>query len=290
MISREPRVVVADDDALARRVITGTLREAGICVVAEATCGVEAVETVRSHLPDLVLLDILMPGLDGIDAAHRISQISPETRIVLLTGSKDEEAALRGLRAGAVGYLNKDVELDAIPRALRATLAGEAAISRTMAMRLVEGLRHGSGRVRPVRSTLTAREWEVLDLICEGRSNDEIAREFVVSCETVKTHVKNVMRKLDVHSRQDAIAVAATLRESVELGDHRRVDGLGVELVVDQPLEQQPRGQREQAGGERRVAGHRLQQRALFAPDGREPLAHLRSRSRERPELDEHRQ
>ncbi len=256
MPSNEPRVVVADDDALARRVITATLREAGICVVAEATNGVEAVETVRTYLPDLVLLDILMPGLDGIEAAHRIAKLSPETVIVLLTGSNDEEAALRGLRAGAVGYLNKDVELDALPRALRAALDGEAAISRTMAMRLVEDLRRGTARVRPVRSTLTAREWEVLDLICEGRSNDEIAREFVVSYETVKTHVKSVMRKLGVHSREDAIAVAGTMRDplgAVELRDHRRVNGHGVELVVDQALEQEPGRERQQPRRERRV-------------------------------------
>ena len=143
---RAPRVVVADDDALARRVITGTLREGGLNVVAEATNGFEAVEVVEFHRPELVLLDILMPALDGIDAAHRIAQLCPDAVIVLLTGGNDEDAALRGLRAGAVGYLNKDVELDALPRALLAALNGEAAISRTLAMRLVEDLRRSNGR------------------------------------------------------------------------------------------------------------------------------------------------
>jgi two-component system, NarL family, response regulator LiaR len=208
-----PRIVVADDDTLARRVITGTLREAGLNVVGEAINGREAVAVVQFHRPDLVLLDVLMPELDGIDAAKRIAACAPDTVIVLLTGSQDDDVALRGLRAGAVGYLNKDVDLDVLPRALLAALQGEPAISRTLAMRLVEDLRRDDGtHVRPVRSSLTAREWEVLDLICEGLSNDEIAREFVVSCETVRTHVKSVMRKLDVHSRQDAIEVAATLR------------------------------------------------------------------------------
>ena len=208
-----PRVVVADDDTLARRVIIGTLRDAGIVVVAEAINGLEAVHAVECHQPDLVVLDILMPELDGIDAARRITERAPGTAIVMLSGGRDETVALRGLRAGAVGYLSKDVDLDALPRTLLAALEGEAAISRTLAMRLVEDLRRvGAAGLRPVRSSLTAREWEVLDLICEGRSNDEIADEFVVSEETVKTHVKSVMRKLGVHSRRDAVAVAATLR------------------------------------------------------------------------------
>jgi len=194
-------------------VITSTLRDAGFEVVAEAIDGREAVEAVGLHLPDLVLLDVVMPRVDGIDAAQRIAASAPETVIVMLTGARDESAALRGLRAGAVGHLSKDIELEALPRALRAALDGEAAISRTMAMRLVELLRHsGSGRMRPVRSPLTAREWEVLDLVCEGRSNDEIADEFVLSLETVKSHVKSVLRKLGVHSRHEAVVVAARMR------------------------------------------------------------------------------
>jgi DNA-binding NarL/FixJ family response regulator len=208
-----PRVVVADDDGLARRVIVGTLRDAGIEVVAEATDGREAVEATELHRPDLVVLDLLMPELDGIEAARWIAERVPETVIVMLTGRRDEATALRSLRAGAVGYLSKEVELDALPRALRSALAGEAAISRTLAMRVVEELRRaGTTGMRPVRSPLTAREWEVLDLICEGRGNDEIANEFVVSIETVKTHVKSVLRKLGVHSRHEAAAVAATMR------------------------------------------------------------------------------
>jgi DNA-binding NarL/FixJ family response regulator len=208
-----PRVVVADDDALARRVITGTLREAGFNVVSEAMDGLEAVAAAVFHQPDLVLLDILMPEIDGIEAARRIAARAPEAVIVILTGRCDESVALRGLRAGAVGYLSKDVDLDALPRALLAALEGEAAISRRIAMRLVEDLRQaGGGHLRPVRSPLTAREWEVLDLICEGRTNDEVADELVVSTETVKTHVKSVMRKLEVHSRQELAAAAATMR------------------------------------------------------------------------------
>jgi DNA-binding NarL/FixJ family response regulator len=194
-------------------VITSTLRDAGFAVVAEAIDGREAVEAIELHRPDLVLLDVVMPRVDGIDAAQRIAASAPETVIVMLTGGRDESAALRGLRAGAVGHLSKDIELEALPRALRAALDGEAAISRTMAMRLVELLRHsGSAGLRPVRSPLTAREWEVLDLVCEGRSNDEIADEFVLSLETVKSHIKNVLRKLGVHSRQEAAVAAARMR------------------------------------------------------------------------------
>src|SRR5918994_5686418 len=104
-----PRIVVADDDALARRVITATLRDAGFEVVAEAIDGLQAVEAVEFHQPDLVLLDVVMPLVDGIDAARRIASRARDTVIVMLTGTHDETAALRGLHAGAVGHLSKDI-------------------------------------------------------------------------------------------------------------------------------------------------------------------------------------
>jgi DNA-binding NarL/FixJ family response regulator len=210
-----PRAVVADDDALARRVIIAALRGARINVVAEAANGADAVTVVELHRPDVVVMDVLMPELDGIAATQRIIERWPDTVVVLLTGRNDDDGALRGLRAGAAGYLCKDVELEALPRTILAVLDGEAAISRTLAMRLVEDLRGGGedrARTRPIRSSLTAREWEVLDLICEGRTNDEIAADFVVSAETVRSHVKHVLRKLGVHSREDAAAAARTIR------------------------------------------------------------------------------
>jgi len=135
---------------------------------------------------------------------------------VLLTGADDDELALRGLRAGAVGFLSKDMQLSALPRALRSTIDGEAAISRRVAMRLVERFRTtaaaGMG-LRPVRSALTDREWEVLDLLSGGATTDDIARLLVLSTETVRSHLKNLYRKLQVGSREQAVEAAARLRE-----------------------------------------------------------------------------
>jgi NarL family two-component system response regulator LiaR len=209
------RVVVADDDALARRTIDDVLRRAGMVVVAEAVDGREAVELVHYHEPDLVLMDIVMPGLDGIAATRRIVEERPDQIVILLTSAGSDDLGVLGLRVGATGYLRKDVDLEALPRAIAGTLRGEAAISRTMTRTLIEQLRQlpapGDG-LRPVHSPLTTREWEVLDLICEGRTTDEIAAVFVVSSETVRSHVKRILRKLGVNSRQEAAAAARRMR------------------------------------------------------------------------------
>jgi DNA-binding NarL/FixJ family response regulator len=211
------RAVVADDDALARRTIGEMLRGAGIVVVAEAKDGWEAVALARQYQPDLVVMDIVMPELDGIAATRRIVERRPEQIVVLLTSAITDELAIIGLRAGAAGYLRKDTDREALPRALVAALHGEALISRTMVKTLLEELRRspvpGDG-LRPVRSPLTTREWEVLDLVCEGKTTEEIAAAFVVSPETVRTHIKRVLRKLGVRSRKDAVAAVRGLRSS----------------------------------------------------------------------------
>jgi NarL family two-component system response regulator LiaR len=210
-----PRAIVADDDALARRMVKDVLQRAGITVVAEAHDGREALEQVRYHRPDIALLDVIMPNLDGIAATRRIIAEIPEQLVILLTHSDDEELGILGLRAGAVGYLSKDVDLEALPRALEGALAGEAVISRSMAMRVIEHLREfpeGGRGMRPVQSTLTSREWQVLDLLCEQRTTDQIADALVLSHETVRTHVKSILRKLGVRSRTDAVAIANRLR------------------------------------------------------------------------------
>jgi DNA-binding NarL/FixJ family response regulator len=206
---------VADDDALARRTITGVLRQAGILVVAEANDGREAVELVRYHAPDVVLMDVVMPQLDGIAATRAILEERPDQLVILLTGAEDDNLAVLGLRFGAVGFLGKDLEVEALPRAIVGVLNGEAAISRTMTRSLIEQLRRlpapGEG-FRPVHSPLTTREWEVLDLVCEGKTTDEIAESLVVSSETVRSHVKRILRKLGVKSRQEATAAARRMR------------------------------------------------------------------------------
>jgi DNA-binding NarL/FixJ family response regulator len=209
------RTVVADDDALARRLIRDTLQHAGITVVADATVGREAVELAIYYRPDVVLMDHMMPGIDGIEATRRVHAHDASIRVVVLAEAHDDELGLRALRAGAVGFLSKETDLDALPRLLRGVRNGEAAISRQFAMTLIEHFRMSSivgEGLRPVRSCLTAREWEVLDLLATGLTNEQIADTLVLSTETVRTHIKHLYRKLDVHSRQDAVHEAARLR------------------------------------------------------------------------------
>ena len=140
----------------------------------------------------------------------------PGICIVILSSTEDQEVGLMGLRAGASGFLAKSVGVEALPRALRGAKAGEAVVSRRMAMRVIEGLRKvredGSG-MRPVRSRLTSREWEVLDLLCDGRSTEDVADTLVLSAETVRSHVKHVLGKLGVHTRAEAVEAAERLRE-----------------------------------------------------------------------------
>jgi two-component system, NarL family, response regulator LiaR len=212
----ELRTILADDDPLARRVIRATLQAAGITVVAEAANGREAVELALFYRPDVVVMDYMMPEMDGLEATRRIQAGAPEVRVVMLTGSADEELGLRSLAAGATGYLTKDVEIDALPRALRGTLHGEAAISRRLAMKLVERYRREqSGRqgLRPIHSPLSDREWEVIDLVCSGATTDDIARALVLSPETVRSHLKRIYRKLGVRSRAEAVRAVARLRD-----------------------------------------------------------------------------
>ncbi len=210
------RILVVDDDPLARRSVKDILREAGFIVIAEAQGGREAIELALHYRPDVVVMDVVMPGIDGIEATQRIVARHPEQRIVLLTAGDNDEIAIAGLRCGAIGFLRKDVDLGALPRTLAGTLDGEAAISRRLAMRVVERLRttrEGTLGLRPVVSALSSREWEVLDLLCSGAGTEEIADGLVLSTETVRSHVKSILRKLEVSSRAEAIEKAARLRE-----------------------------------------------------------------------------
>jgi NarL family two-component system response regulator LiaR len=211
------RAIVADDDPFARRVIKDSLQKAGIVVIAEARNGRQAVELALYYRPDVVVMDVVMPELDGIVATRRIVKELPDQIVVILTGADDDddEIGLQALRAGATGYLSKDLDIDALPRALEGARTGEAVISRRMTKKLIEHVRRapdGVAGMRPVRSPLTAREWEVIDLLRDGRSTEAIADDLVLSIETVRSHVKNILRKLDVRSREDAVAAADRMR------------------------------------------------------------------------------
>jgi two-component system nitrate/nitrite response regulator NarL len=216
MPAEEPlHVIVADGDAFARRLIKGALRDAGMTVVAEAGDGREALELCLHYRPDVIVIDVVMPGLDGIQTTRRILKGNPDQLVVVLTGTREEEFGLSALRAGAVGFLSKDIEIDALPRALAAVCDGEAAVSRAMTGRLIERYREqpdGPVGLRPIHGPLTTREWEVVDLLKPGHSTDHVADALVISTETVRSHLKNIMRKLGVHSRADAVAAVERLR------------------------------------------------------------------------------
>src|SRR3954447_23929007 len=160
------RVIIADDDPLARRVIKGALQAAGMIVVAEAKDGREAVELAVYYRPDVVVMDVVMPQLDGILATRRILKQVPDQLVVALTRTAEGELGRLALEAGAVGFLSKDADIDALPRALEGVRRGEGAISREMTRRLMDRFRGpgGSSGLRPIKSPLTAREWEVIDL------------------------------------------------------------------------------------------------------------------------------
>jgi two-component system, NarL family, response regulator LiaR len=214
-----PHVVIADSDPLARRVIRDALQDgAGFVIPGEASTGPEAVELSLHYRPELTLMEVSLPGMDGVTATRRILAEAPDVRILIFSLHDGEETQLEALHAGASGFLSKNVSVDVVSRVVQRVVDGEAAISRKITMRLIERLRllpEGGTGMRPVRSPLTPREWEVLDLLCEGRDTKRIAEVLVLSEETIYTHTKNLLRKLNVHSRQEAVEVAQLLRRPI---------------------------------------------------------------------------
>ena len=218
MADERLRAVIADDDPFARRVVKGVLEHAGVVVIAEAREGHQAVELTLQHRPDVVVMDVVMPGFDGVMATRRIRRELPEQLVIVLTGagSEDDELGLLAVRAGAAGFLSKDLEIEALPRAIEGLRRGQAAISRKLTLSLIERLREtpsDASGMRPVKSPLTAREWEVIDLLKDSKTTDQIADELVLSPETVRSHVKNILRKLKVRSRQEAVVAADEMRK-----------------------------------------------------------------------------
>jgi DNA-binding NarL/FixJ family response regulator len=209
------RVLIVDRDPLVRRIVRDALAGNAISVVAETGDGREAVHLAAQHRPDVVLMDIVLPELDGPTAIRRIVSAGPLVRVVVFTGAMDAEAGLTALKAGACGYVTKDAELSTLPRIIRAVARGEAAVSRDFVSVLIDRLRaapEGNVGLRPVRSPLTPREWEVLDLLCGGLTMEEITDVLVLSPETVRSHLQRAMRKLGVHSREAALEAAGRLR------------------------------------------------------------------------------
>lgn len=205
--------MIADADPLARRAIRDALhKDRAFTVIADASNGAEAVELALHHLPSLVLMETALPRVSGIEATTQIVARAPQVRVVLFSVEATPELELRGLRAGASGFLSKDIGVDGLAQAMLGVIRGEAAVSRALTMRLIRRLREvpdlGRG-IRPVHSVLTTREWQVLDLMSAGGTTAEIARRLRLTEETVYSHIKHIMRKLGVHSRDEAIAAGA---------------------------------------------------------------------------------
>ena len=202
------RVLVADDHPAYRRGLELMLADVdGIEIAGEAQTGAQAVELAESLAPDVVLMDLRMPDLDGIEATRRLTGTST-TAIVVLTMFEDDDSVFAALRAGARGYLLKGADQDEIVRAIRAAAAGEAIFGPEIATRIVSHFTSGSDSSKAAFPMLTDREREVLDLIAAGKGNATIAHELVISLKTVRNHVSNIFTKLQVSDRSSAIVRA----------------------------------------------------------------------------------
>jgi DNA-binding NarL/FixJ family response regulator len=210
-VSGSIRVLVADDHPPARAGVTAALERDGFVVCATVADARSAIEAARRERPDVCLLDVHMPG-EGIHAAETIARELPETAVVMLTVSRTDADLLNALRAGASGYLLKDIDPARLPLALRGVLSGEAALPRRLVAVLIEEFRERKRRRRiPLvgrRSVeLTDREWEVLESMRLGWTTEQIAEHFFISPVTVRTHIASILRKLQVSDREAAIAL-----------------------------------------------------------------------------------
>ena len=210
------RVLIVDDHPLTREALASLLKAHGFEVAGFASDGAEAIVEAARLQPDLILLDLLMPDMDGITALPRLREAAPNCEVVVLTASGTEENLLAAIRAGAAGYLLKTEPPERIAAFLEGVAGGDAALSGSVARRLLDQVRHGNGRGSGVpdaiASALSARELEVLLLLDEHLGTDEIAKRLFISEHTVRSHVKNLLHKLGVSSRRDALEKLSVAR------------------------------------------------------------------------------
>jgi DNA-binding NarL/FixJ family response regulator len=207
------RVLIVDDHALFRRGLIMVLEsEEGIEVVAEAEDGDEAITKAADCAPDVVLMDVRMPKVTGIAATRAIADVVPTAKILMLTVSDEEEDLFEAVKAGASGYLLKEISIEEVADAIRAVVEGQSLISPSMASKLLNEFNALARRAEEKQNIpapkLTDRELEVLKLVAQGMSNKEIADDLFISENTVKNHVRNILEKLHLHSRMEAVVYA----------------------------------------------------------------------------------
>jgi DNA-binding NarL/FixJ family response regulator len=207
------RVLIVDDHALFRRGLQMVLRqEPDVEVVGEAADGQEAVQKAQELMPDVILMDVRMPRRSGIEATRQIKELLPHVKILMLTISDEEADLFDAIKAGASGYLLKEISIEEVAEAVRSVWGGQSRISPSMAAKLLTEFAAMSRRaeerqpVPPPR--LTEREMEVLRLVAQGLNNRDIAKELFISENTVKNHIRNILEKLHLHSRMEAVVYA----------------------------------------------------------------------------------
>jgi DNA-binding NarL/FixJ family response regulator len=207
----EPRVLLVDDHDLFRTGLVSLLTEQGVHIAGEAATGDAALGLVRDLAPDVVVMDLNMPGISGVEAIREISASAPRTRVVVLTISADDGDVVDAVMAGACGYLLKDSTIQQLVSGIRSAAAGESLISPQIATKVLQLLRAqaaGVGQVERTRAALSDRELEVLKLIAIGKDNAEIAQELFISPKTVKNHISNILMKLQIDNRIQAAVYA----------------------------------------------------------------------------------
>ncbi len=205
------RVLICDDHALFRRGLIMVLEsEEGMEVVAEAEDGEDALRKAEEAAPDVVLMDVRMPRMSGIEATRAIAAAVPTTKILMLTVSDEEEDLYEAVKAGATGYLLKEISIEEVANAIRAVVTGQSLISPSMASKLLNEFNNlaKQAQQRVAVPKLTDRELQVLKLVAQGMSNREVADQLFISENTVKNHVRNILEKLHLHSRMEAVVYA----------------------------------------------------------------------------------
>ena len=201
---RPVRLLLVDDHTMVRQSMRRAMEDEGFEVVAEAGDGEEGVRLAIEHAPDVVLMDVSMPVLDGVDATRRIREHRPATQVVMLTMHADADVVRRAITAGAVGYLTKDCSIGEVAEAVRLAANGEGAVSPGLAAAMLREASRAAeaSEADPILST---REAEVLQLVAEGKTPPEVAAELYISAKTVKNHLSNIYEKLDARDRTQAV-------------------------------------------------------------------------------------